>query len=679
MRHLTVLQEVPVATTRPDPKVRGEGALAALEVPFLWLDRLLPTGLNPFAQTGAIANVCFIIAAISGVALLIWYSPSVYQAWPSLEAMRGNFLAQLVRSIHRYSSDACMLFVVLHAWRLTAARRFSGARWLAWVTGIILIGSLWFVGWLGYWLVWDEPARRIAVGSSKVLDVLPIFSDPMGRSFLTDKSVHSLLFFTVFFLHMLLPLAMGIALWLHITRLNRSRFLTKRPMTIAVCVSLVVLSIALPALSSSPAKMVAPASSMRLDAWYLLPIALTDRLGGGVLWLATLLSGVALFAAPWALAKGRAAPAVVDLAKCNGCTNCATDCPYDAISMQPRSDGRNHKLEAVVDASKCVGCGICAGSCDSAGIGIPLVSQVEARARMDRWIDEEPDAFVAFACSRSAASALEVDPATGRCDALPGYRVMPVVCAGWVHALTIERALRHGARGVLIVSCGSVEPTYREGPSHTRARLDGQRVPALRTDKIDPKRVRLVELDRTRVSDLTREAEELRTGRTHDTKRSWLAPLAIAAALITVIGGASRVGYASSAATELVVSFKHAGATGERCNKPTAEEKAKLPPHMRRDEVCERGRAKVRLRVTVDGATRVERAYEPKGLRADGPSIAVEHVALTPGTHTIAVAIGDTHDPNEWTHRHEQTITVPEHGRVVVLFEKNSGFTLEAP
>ncbi len=687
MRHLTVLRDAPVAETRPDPKVRGEGALAALEVPFLSLDRYLPERMNPFAQTGAIANVTFIIAAITGVLLLIWYSPSVHQAWPSLEAMRSSFPGQLTRSMHRYSSDACMLFVMLHAWRLTAARRFSGSRWLAWVTGIVLIGLLWLVGWMGYWLVWDEPARRIAVGSSKALDILPIFADPMGRSFLTDKSVHSLLFFTVFFMHMLLPLAMGIALWLHITRLNRSRFLTQRPMTIAVVVSLIVLSIALPALSSAPAKMVDPARSMRLDAWYLLPIALTDRLGGGLLWLATLGGSIALFAVPWVLARGRAAPAAVDLAKCDGCTLCAVDCPYGAITMVPRTDGRNFKVQAVVDESKCVGCGICAGSCDSSAIAVPTVSQIEARQRIDKWIDEviaeESEPFVAFACSRSAAATLRVDHASGHCDALPGYRVMPVICSGWVHPLTIERAIRHGAKGVLIVSCGSVEPQYREGPSHTHSRMAGEREPKLRHEKIDASRVKTVQFDRTRVADLTRTAEEFRQHgrRTPQKSRQWAVAVAVAAALLATIGAGSKVGYAggSSNGPELVVSFKHAGRTGEHCRKLTEDDKAKLPPHMRTNEICERGRASVRLRVEIDGVERVQKSFVPKGLRGDGPSIAVEHIALTPGSHKVVVAIGESHDPNEWTHRYEKTITASEHGRIVVLFDKNDGFTTEAP
>ncbi|MBI2390259.1 MAG: hydrogenase iron-sulfur subunit [Deltaproteobacteria bacterium] len=694
MRHLTVIQEprVPVEESRPDPKLRGDGALAALEVPFLWLDRaierLVPAKWNPLAQTGAIANVTFLIASISGVLLLIWYRSSVHSAWSSLEAMRGSFLAQLTRSIHRYSSDACMLFVVLHAVRLTAARRFSGARWLAWVTGLILIGSLWLVGWLGYWLVWDEAARQVAIGSSKVLDVLPIFGDPMGRSFLTDGSVHSLLFFIVFFLHMLLPLAMGIALWLHITRLNRSRFLTSRGMAVAIVAALVVLSIVAPATSGKSAKMLVSPSAVSLDAFYLLPIAITDRLGGGLIWAVTLLGGIVSFSIPWALSRGRAPVAKVDLAKCNGCTNCAADCPYDAITMVARTDGRDFARQAVVDAAKCVGCGVCAGSCDSAGIGIPAVSQVEARGRIDRWIDEviadEEDALVAFVCQRSAGAAVKVDPESGRSDALPGYRVMPVVCTGWVHALTVERALRHGAKGVLLVGCGRAEPPTREGTRWTHERIEGARKPALRADKVDAARVRLLELDRTRASELNVEAEAFRTGAPRASRAPARALRAIAAVgVAAVLSGAtllgSRVGYGGppSHGPELVVSFKHPGRTGEHCRRVTEEEKAKMPPHMRRDEICERGRAAVRLRVEVDGQERWRSSYAPQGLRGDGPSIALETLGIQAGEHRVVVSLGDSHDPNEWTFRDERTLRFGDRSRAVVLFDRGTGFTWE--
>ena len=58
--------------------------------------------------------------------------------------------------------------------------------------------------------------------------------------------------------------------------------------------------------------------------------------------------------------------AKVDLENCNGCARCADDCPFGAIIMQPRSDGKDYETEAVVDPATCMSCGICVGSCPTA-------------------------------------------------------------------------------------------------------------------------------------------------------------------------------------------------------------------------------------------------------------------------------------------------------------------------
>src|SRR6516162_1989391 len=189
--------------TKPDESaapVRAEKLLQSLETFWLRLDRLtekfLPPALNPFGQLGAIANICFLVALVSGIALLIWYSPSVHQAYASLDKLRqGEWLGQLMRSLHRYSSDGCILFILLHTARIVCQRRFGGARWLAWVAGVFMLAVVWFLGWSGYWLVWDVGAQHTALGTAKFLDSLGVFAEPMARAFLTDEGVPSLLFF----------------------------------------------------------------------------------------------------------------------------------------------------------------------------------------------------------------------------------------------------------------------------------------------------------------------------------------------------------------------------------------------------------------------------------------------------------------------------------------------------
>jgi ferredoxin/coenzyme F420-reducing hydrogenase delta subunit len=678
------------ASARVEPPVRGERVLRAAEAVLLRVDRAvdraLPEALNPFAQTGAIASTTLLVAVASGILLLVFYSSSVHEAYASVRAMDGaRFGGGFVRSLHRYSSDACMLFVLLHALRLSAERRFGGARWLAWVTGLALLGTLWFVGWLGYWLVWDERARQVALGTARLLDALPVFLEPLSRSFLTDDGVSSLLFFVVFFVHMLVPLAMGVVLWLHITRLSRPWFLTGRAMTAWVLASLVLLSVVLPADTAAPARMGVVPSGFRMDGWFLLPLGLTDRLGAGALWAIVLVGGAVLASVPWTLAKGRARVAVVNEARCNACENCYHDCPYDAISMGPRTDQKKAPARSIVDPDKCVGCGICAGSCDAAAIGLPWFDVLAKRADLDRWVDgrvaREGSTNVAFVCGESAGGELSIDPQTGACAKLPGWAVMRVPCAGWVQPLTVARALRHGATSVLVVACGPGTGTYREGGKWTHERMSARREPKLDLAKVDPARVRVLERFRGDVPRLVREAAALCAG-APALAHARRPPTRYAAGALLALGlsagawGASRARYALPPhdAPELVVSFSHPGQVGERCRDLTEDEKRKLPPHMRPPRICERGRVPVRLRVEVDGRAVIEKAYAPSGLWGDGVSLAMERLTVPAGAHTIRVAVGDGPDATVWEHRDEKVVDLAPRSLTVVRFDKLSGF-----
>ncbi|HTO05229.1 MAG TPA: hypothetical protein VL069_16080, partial [Opitutus sp.] len=132
------------ATRPPPPATRFERGWLRIDGALSWLDgavaRWLPHDANPLAQAGAAANVALSVAILSGVALLVWYSPSLQFAYSSVATMKSYSIGGWVRAIHRYSSDLAMLFVLVHAARMFFARKFSGARWLPWVTGVGTVG-----------------------------------------------------------------------------------------------------------------------------------------------------------------------------------------------------------------------------------------------------------------------------------------------------------------------------------------------------------------------------------------------------------------------------------------------------------------------------------------------------------------------------------------------------------
>ena len=161
------------------------------------------------------------------------------------------------------------------------------------------------------------------------------------------------------------------------------------------------------------------------------------------------------------------------------------------------------------------------------------------------------------------------------------------------------------------------------------------------------------------------------------------ATLGLAAAVLAVVitaglGLVRDLVYAAPrvADSELVVSFKHPGQVAENCRDFTPEELAKLPMHMRQGRVCDRARADVRLRVSVDGTRVVDATLPPKGIWGDGNSVAIERIPIELGEHAVRVELGDSADPDEWSYTDERNLTFDAKNRRVVTFDRDRPRTL---
>jgi hypothetical protein len=81
-------------------------------------------------------------------------------------------------------------------------------------------------------------------------------------------------------------------------------------------------------------------------------------------------------------------------------------------------------------------------------------------------------------------------------------------------------------------------------------------------------------------------------------------------------------------------------ARGERvrdCRRLTPEELAKLPAHMRQEEVCEGRILPYRLTVALDDSAAVDQLIHGAGAREDRPLYVFQDLVLKPGVHRISV------------------------------------------
>lgn len=668
----------------PPPPVRGDRLLRRIDDRLAWLDgwlgRWLPPEHSLLAQAGAAANVALLVAVASGVLLLIWYSPSVQFAYDSLAAIAGRTPGGWVRALHRYSSDLTMLLLVVHGGRVFVARKFSGARWLPWVSGILMLALVWFIGWTGYWLVWDQPAQQVAVTSMRLLDALPVFGEPMGRLYVADRTVPSLLFFVIFFVHMLLPLAIAVGLAVHLARLSRVQLLPRRGLAWAIVAALAIASIAVPAPLDARAEMAAKAEALTVDAWYLSPLALALRLQSAGLWVA-LLGGVALGGlVPWLFGRRRAAAtfqAQVTPERCHACTQCSQDCPFEAISMVPRTDGKRFDSQAWVDPARCVGCGVCGGSCDSGGIGLTWFDTRVEEGKIEQAVvaGRESGEVTAVALVGS-----EIPPDA---MALPGYRIWRVPTASWVRPSLVERLGELGVRSVLVVRDARGEAWARDGGRWVAARLAGDRAPRLRPARAGSCVWQVVDFDPARRDELVRTAEMLRRGNAVPAPRPRgvavalaTTVLALVATAVAVVPSHLTVNNPAAAEPELVVSFKAFGALQASAGPAEHTADDTRPVHMRGRVTAKPHRAPLTVRVTVDGRSE-ERTFAAKGFSNDGPAVGEWSRPWTVGEHEVEVAIlpGGEEPPAVWRGR----VRAEPRRRQVLTFEPTEGFVLEQP
>ncbi|CAB1370138.1 cytochrome b N-terminal domain-containing protein [Denitratisoma oestradiolicum] len=441
-------------------------------------DTVFPLADNPLRQLGALALFLFWIVAGTGIYLYIVLDTGIDGVHRSIDSLSRQqwYWGGLIRSLHRYGADAFVVIMMLHLLRELMLGRFHGHRLYTWLMGIPLLWLAYASGLVGGWLVWDQRGQYSAVATAELLDVLPIFADPMARNFVSPEMMNDRFFSLLVFMHIGLPLLLVLAIWAHVHRISSVVHLPRRRLALGLGAALALLSLLFPVLSGQTADLTREPVQIGLDWFFLLLHPATEYSSPSIVW-SVLLGLTLLFGLLPGLPFRRPAVVFVTPTQCSGCGLCYEDCPYGAIRMEPLPE-RRREMIARVDADLCASCGICVGSCPSSnpfrratelvsGIELPQLSVAELRARVDQALSQSGSApgLILFACERS------VDP-----TALEGKDtfVLRLPCIGMLPPALVEYALR-GAAGVLLYGCRSCE--FRLGKRWTEQRLAGEREP----------------------------------------------------------------------------------------------------------------------------------------------------------------------------------------------------------
>ncbi len=390
-----------------------------------------------------------------------------------------------MRSFHRYMSDAMVLFMFLHLAREYANDRFRAARAFSWITGVPVIIFVYASGITGYWLVWDQLAQYVAIETAQWIDWFPIFGDAVARNFLRPDSIDDRFFSLLIFMHIFVPLFLLGLLWLHIQRITKPDINPPKSLCYGFMAMGLVLSLLAPATSHGPANLSITPMNLNLDWFYLGAYPLFDILPAGIIWTIALLGTIILVGIPYLPRPGSTDKAEVNLQNCNGCAWCDEDCPYSAITMVPRTDGKPFDRQASISDNLCVGCGICVGSCPSGSPyrkGDRLTSGVELKEHPLKGLRQEID--TTLAASNTEQKILAIRCAHAVVQTVPvelAIASVEVPCIGMVPPSFVDYAIsRGGASGVIFVGCPPGRCHHRKGAEWTKERIARKRDPHLR-------------------------------------------------------------------------------------------------------------------------------------------------------------------------------------------------------
>jgi ferredoxin len=475
--------------------IRPERLVARLIAPADRLaNRLYGWPGNPLYQSGAIAVLLLGVLIVTGLWLLIFYR--IGSPWESVARITADpWIGRWVRSAHRFASDWVLVAVAIHALRLLSQGRSWGPRLLAWLSGVVLVWLLYLCGLTGYVMVWDSFGYLLAAEGARMLDALPILSEPIGRAFAGEQELLAPFFFINLFAHIAIPLGMALVLWLHVSRVSRPVLLPPRRLSIALVALLVGISLAWPMGMQPQADPFHLPRDIEVDLFYAFWLPLVRPLSGGWALVVLVVLGSLIALVPLVTRRrGPAAPppSVVDEAVCTGCVQCSLDCPYEAITMLTRAPGGRSELVARVDPALCVSCGICAGSCGPMAVGPAgrtgrdQLADVRARIALGQVT---PGQIVVACCDRGGRHW------AGQLEAA-GAMVHQADCAGSIHSSVVEILVRAGAGGVLLLACPPRDCWNREGPRWMSERMFHGRDAELKP-RVDRRRVRIAHVSPT--------------------------------------------------------------------------------------------------------------------------------------------------------------------------------------
>jgi len=222
-----------IATRRPSKaQLRKQRMQDAIDYPLDWIEertglvggvhyflfRKVPGDTNWMQTLGSATLTAFLVQAVTGVILAMYYQPTPTGAYSSIQNITDHVYAGwLVRGMHKWGASVFIILMFLHMGRVFLFGAYKYPRELNWIVGVLLLVLGMMEGFTGYLLPWDQTAYWATVVGINLNGTAPFLGPWLAQFLRSGQEIGADTLTRFYSLHMLLiPGAIFALIGLHL-------------------------------------------------------------------------------------------------------------------------------------------------------------------------------------------------------------------------------------------------------------------------------------------------------------------------------------------------------------------------------------------------------------------------------------------------------------------------------
>ncbi len=181
----------------------------------------VPRNLNYFWTFGGILTFMLVAQIVTGVILVMHYTPEATMAFSSVEhIMRDVNYGWMLRYLHANGASMFFLAVYIHMFRGLYYGSYKAPREVLWILGVIIFLLMMATGFMGYVLPWGQMSFWGATVITNLFSAIPLVGESITTWLWGGYSVDNPTLNRFFSLHFLLPFMIAGIVILHIWALH---------------------------------------------------------------------------------------------------------------------------------------------------------------------------------------------------------------------------------------------------------------------------------------------------------------------------------------------------------------------------------------------------------------------------------------------------------------------------